>query len=263
MAGYTVAGDLYYEIDGQLLEIKRQLRQHGGYPCDPRDLRDALQDIIEGRFADQKTELINRMFIPAACQLEAVQRWNSERGWGFTDEDFSNLGEPPVWPEDQLAAIILNVQLDTVQRTFEEAWALTVSQQPVAWRWEGIKADVEHLRPYPGCEHRRGLCWKIIDLGANQGKSSEDIQKAVKPEVLPHSAGLWVAALHPKWVQAMNRGDNIPCVDIPGYQVFLPGEQAWARVPGLYRSRGFRRVGLVARGADSRDPRWGVPVLRE
>ncbi|MCX6719374.1 MAG: hypothetical protein NTZ38_03310 [Candidatus Taylorbacteria bacterium] len=45
-----VEGDMYYKLDGQLLEIKRQLRQSGGYPFDPSELSHGLQEIIEGRF---------------------------------------------------------------------------------------------------------------------------------------------------------------------------------------------------------------------
>ncbi len=46
-----VAGELYHELDGQLWEIKRQLRQLSGYPFDPEGLKKHLQDAVEGRFA--------------------------------------------------------------------------------------------------------------------------------------------------------------------------------------------------------------------
>ena len=45
-----VAGDLYYELDGQLHELKRQLRQPSGYPFDLARLRRYLQGAIEGLF---------------------------------------------------------------------------------------------------------------------------------------------------------------------------------------------------------------------
>ncbi len=48
MAGTPVTGDLYYEIDGKLMEIKRQLRQKKGYPFNPYYLRLLLQSVIEG-----------------------------------------------------------------------------------------------------------------------------------------------------------------------------------------------------------------------
>ena len=47
-----VAGEQYYEFDGQLSEIKRQLRQPGGYPYDPVKLKTALQNAIEGIFVE-------------------------------------------------------------------------------------------------------------------------------------------------------------------------------------------------------------------
>jgi hypothetical protein len=56
MAGNTVTGKEYYDLDGQLLEIKRQLRQNSGYPFDAYRLGKALQDIIEGRFKLRESE---------------------------------------------------------------------------------------------------------------------------------------------------------------------------------------------------------------
>ena len=46
----NVKGDLYYVLDGQLGEIKRQLRQKQGYPFNPEELKMALQAIIDGKF---------------------------------------------------------------------------------------------------------------------------------------------------------------------------------------------------------------------
>lgn len=50
MAKTIVAGDVYRDIDGQLFELKRQLRQPDGYPFDLAKLKVALQQIIEGNF---------------------------------------------------------------------------------------------------------------------------------------------------------------------------------------------------------------------
>lgn len=52
-----VAGDLYVDIDGQLMEIKRQLRQKEGYPYDPMQLVEHLQMAIEGNLVDRKGKL--------------------------------------------------------------------------------------------------------------------------------------------------------------------------------------------------------------
>ncbi|MEK7658371.1 MAG: hypothetical protein AAB352_00715 [Patescibacteria group bacterium] len=49
-----VIGDLYVELDGKLAEIKRQMRQQGGYPFDPEKLNKFLQLAVEGRFNDNR-----------------------------------------------------------------------------------------------------------------------------------------------------------------------------------------------------------------
>ncbi|HOX60512.1 MAG TPA: hypothetical protein PLV72_00715 [Candidatus Magasanikbacteria bacterium] len=53
-----VTGDLYEDLDGLLVEIKRQIRQKGGYGFDPELLRKHLQAGIEGRFVGSDTRLI-------------------------------------------------------------------------------------------------------------------------------------------------------------------------------------------------------------
>ncbi len=50
-----VTAEMYQEVDGQLHEIKRQLRQKDGYPFDVQTLRAALQLVIEGKFDDLVT----------------------------------------------------------------------------------------------------------------------------------------------------------------------------------------------------------------
>jgi hypothetical protein len=49
----NVTGEMYEKIDGQLFEIKRQIRQKSGYPYDLEKLQAALQAIIEGEFLEK------------------------------------------------------------------------------------------------------------------------------------------------------------------------------------------------------------------
>ncbi|MBI1971372.1 MAG: hypothetical protein HYS52_00795 [Candidatus Wildermuthbacteria bacterium] len=62
MAGTTVTGDLYRQIDKKLEEIKRQLRQKVGYPFDPMKLQKGLQALIEGRFQDESPSISISIF---------------------------------------------------------------------------------------------------------------------------------------------------------------------------------------------------------
>lgn len=65
-----VAGDQYYDIDGQLTEIKRQLRQKSGYPFDASLLKDSLQKVVEGKFGDMKPPSLFSLI--ATTNLDAV-----------------------------------------------------------------------------------------------------------------------------------------------------------------------------------------------
>lgn len=64
MANVIVAAEEYRDIDGQLHEIKRQLRQEKGYPFNPKQLTRVLQAVIEGRF-----EAVGGQF---PCQIYAA-----------------------------------------------------------------------------------------------------------------------------------------------------------------------------------------------
>jgi len=47
---FHVTGEQRDDIDGRMIEIKRQLRLKSGSPIDPELVKTALQDIVEGRF---------------------------------------------------------------------------------------------------------------------------------------------------------------------------------------------------------------------
>jgi len=58
MAKYIVTGEQRDDIDGQMLEIKRQLRLKSGSPINPKEVSFSLQDIIEGKFNPKEKEII-------------------------------------------------------------------------------------------------------------------------------------------------------------------------------------------------------------
>lgn len=255
MAGkYPVSGEQYRTIDRRMREIMRQLDQAGDSPLDPEWVASVLQTIIEGR--GYEGDLIHGLFATPLQQLEMIKRLNQERGWGFTAEDFSSLGEAPTWPEDRLSVVILDASLYFVQETFETAWKLVKDTQPNHWRWDGLRSDSDHLRLLSG-EHQRGLQWQVLDLEANQNCQPEDVRSAITS---PSSAVLWMAYYSPQWIQSMN-GKDVPFVWIPGYEVTVPGYRPWCGVPLLYWKADGRQVELHAYGCGDRGERWAVPVL--
>ncbi|MDD5318195.1 MAG: hypothetical protein PHF79_00015 [Candidatus Pacebacteria bacterium] len=53
-----VTGEMYQKVDGQLFELKRQIRQPNGYPFDPQLLSAGLQELIEGCFGSRQQQQV-------------------------------------------------------------------------------------------------------------------------------------------------------------------------------------------------------------
>jgi hypothetical protein len=65
-----VAGNVHYDIDGQLSEIKRQLQQKSGYPFSPEQLKSHLQLAVEGEFNKTLPQSLHAAI--AACEFDSV-----------------------------------------------------------------------------------------------------------------------------------------------------------------------------------------------
>ncbi|MCH8986917.1 hypothetical protein IIA94_01975, partial [Patescibacteria group bacterium] len=150
-------------------------------------------------------QLIKETFLSPWQQLLTIRHWNAARGWGFTEEDFARLGNIPSWPA--IGVPVLDVQLRSLYRTVTETYELLKqvhSEHEISSEFRFTKPN---LRLAPGCTHKRGLRWRVVNLGFGQGlpiESAYSGKKAIRPEFLPSTAILWAAVLHPQWVQSMN-----------------------------------------------------------
>ncbi|MDE1919493.1 MAG: hypothetical protein KGH56_02215 [Patescibacteria group bacterium] len=77
-----VTGEQYYELDGQLTEIKRQLRQPNGYPFNPDRLKVALQDAIEGKFERLRLSVVATVSLSPTCTISVCM---FSREWTFIE----------------------------------------------------------------------------------------------------------------------------------------------------------------------------------
>ncbi|MFI5260476.1 MAG: hypothetical protein ACHQU0_01615 [Candidatus Paceibacteria bacterium] len=88
-----VAGAMYYDLDGQLSEIKRQLRQPNGYPYNPEQLKYALQQAIEGKFPEVHQEVPFLSIIARSQLLEIESKETSKclvgSRYGSRDSDIN------------------------------------------------------------------------------------------------------------------------------------------------------------------------------
>lgn len=219
-----------------------------------------LQIIIEGRGFEN--DLIHGLFATPAQQLQMVRALNVAGCWGFTESDFTVLGEPPIYPTayGPLTVVVLDVSLDTApQATFDIAWQLLASQQPKHVRWEGLKSDPDHLRLLSGSKYARGLRWRIVDLGCNRGRIPGNMRSEY---VSPAAAVLWMGCYSPRWVSAMN-GRDIPYVWLSGYEACTLDDLNWQHVPFLHRYAHNQQVRLDTSHCGFRTDERAVPVFRE
>lgn len=100
MASTHVAGDLYVDIDGQLMEIKRQLRQKEGYPYDPIKLVEHLQAAIEGNLVNRQGQSFSSggKMIVGELRIIPIDRTQPfdpvkllGRGWTIDEQDECSL----------------------------------------------------------------------------------------------------------------------------------------------------------------------------
>ncbi len=263
-------------VDEDLKRVFKQIHQLEKQLLDgnvqPLEVRKPLQDILEHKFDRIWTQQLF-WYVSPAEQLANVRRWNEERSWGFSDSDFPN-DIPDFMPSQPLEVLVLSVylpdqgngrnQVPGYIRTADELWQIVRSRQPNWWQWDALHLDAEHLRLLPGTEdsHTPGIRWALLDLGAHWNAKDGVRPRDVRGADSAHAEILAAAAHFPDWVQAMD-GEKVPYVWLPGYQVTIPGYDAWTNVPILYWYRRHRKVGLGASWDDDHYWYYALPVRRE
>lgn len=205
-------------------------------------------------------------------QVNNVYRWSIERNWGFADSDFPSE-IPDFTPSSPLEVLVLAVYLPSAElgrvkdlpgyvRTASELWQIARDRQPDWWQLDELKLDADHLRPLDGITHTPGIRWVALDLGAHWNARDGVRPRDVRATNSAHAEILAAAAHFPGWIQTMD-GSAVPYVWLPGYQLTVSGEGAWALVPVLSWDRHGRGVLLDASWGGNRYWYFAVPVVRE
>ncbi len=188
------------------------------------------------------------LFISVKRQIRNVKRWNRQRGWGFTEQDFEKLKTPSDPSPQSFVRVVLVPYLPDVRTTFEELAEAADSEARTAkvLFYAGRVDNGETVRLRQGIKHPEGLQWEIIDLQANRRR---DPLTRIRAKDSPHAWVLAAAAHFPKWVRFLIRNhshsDPELAMRLPGYQsqsavLDMPG--TWRGTPGL-RFRTTRRYG--------------------
>ena len=216
------------------------------------------------------TSLFRGLYRTTQCQVTYWHGWlpqlRQEHGVTVSDEAFDTFvanNPAPVWPENKLTTVVLVLRAPSATKEFQLYWPLIAAQQESSWKWDKFIIDEEHVRWLDGSKNMTKewrFEWQAIDLGANRQTSSEAVRRANVNHSQPNAGILAAAALHPEWIKSMN-GNDVPFVDLPGYEASVPDYQLWRNVPRLYFFRGHRQVMLDAHRCDSTNPKWAVPSL--
>jgi hypothetical protein len=210
------------------------------------------------------------MFVSLAEQLANVERWNEERGWGFTPSDFEGIDLSPTEHSDPLVADVIAVylpgddELDPVRRTCDELWAVAAEQHENAWCWDQKCWDLtlvgkKHVRLLHGIVHEPGIRRVTLDLGAHWEPVYPTRSIDVRSRASAAAEVLAAAAHFPRWVRSMD-GTSVPYVQLSGYQITLVPQESWRRLPCLSWNESRRTLSLTAHWSDIFAPRWSSPV---
>ena len=270
MASQNLASQL---TGTQIIELVSRLGRFGLTP--ERVAKLAGDDEMTKEWAGKLDEfpalrLIHGVFNTTVDVLMAFEAQCAAKGIDFGK--FSWVGPesaPDFDPNDPETVVVLDATLDTLQNTFEFAWAWTVDGQDDKWRWDGMLSDQKKLRLLSddrkddaegdGSEFKPyTLRWVRIKLDTNVGKKPVDIRNPKSPGC----ALLFMAAEHPERIKATDYEKRFGFW-LPGLKCTAPGEDAWQNVPCVSFDRDDRQVRLDSYPHDSSGDYLSVPSFRE
>lgn len=191
--------------------------------------RRGLQHLIEGK--PVASCRVPSHFVSLAQQIENVERWNEEQGWGFPETLIARRyleARTFDWPGDSLQAIVLVPSFNDPGATLTAITKVASSLR--VWPYaasEAIHEGTANVELMDGVHFKPNtLEWRLVDLGSHlQPPYSEDPKRSVpnasdlvSAETAAHDAVLAAAAHFPDWLRAIKEG-KAPAVAIPGYRM--------------------------------------------
>lgn len=215
----------------QLYEVQKRLLS-GALP--PLVARRPLQDIIEGKFPEAGRFDTSSDHVQRVDDLEAL---------------YADFG--------------------STQDNLDLYWKAISGTEPNAWRYDGLKSDKQHLRLGSNTrDYGAGIYRVRLNVVAHwepeDGRTVIEVrsQAAQTGETLAHAETLAAYAYHDQLLQQQD-GENLPYMDLAGYEACIPGYDPWRGLPCLGWSQFHREACLSAFWGGRRNYDFAVPVLRE
>lgn len=194
-------------------------------------------------------------------------------GNGIDFNNFSWLGSetaPDFDPNDPETVVVLDATLDTLQNTFEFAWAWMADWQMGNHRSHDMLSDQKSLRLLSD-ERDNGsegdgldfkpwtLTWRRIKLDVNIGKKPSKTRTSKSP---PGCALLFMGAEHPHRIKTMNYTSRFGFW-LPGLKCITPNTGEWRRVPFILFDQVGHQVKLSLGSPDRSGDNLTIPYFRE
>lgn len=218
--------DAFARLLAQMAELQQRAARRS---VDISTLRRGLQHLIEGKPVTSCR--VPSHFVSLAQQIENIERWNEEQGWGLPEDLIARRcleARTFDWPGDLLQAIVLVPSLSTPGATLT---ALTkVASKLQVWPYaasEAIREGTANVWLMDGIDFRPNtLEWRFVDLGSHlqppyseaPKRSVPNASDLVSAETAAHEEVLAAAAHFPDWLRAIREG-KAPAVAIPGYRM--------------------------------------------
>ncbi len=271
----------FFDLLDGVLDAKRTLqgiiekwgvvRLVGNTPHTQKELLQLLQDYLEGRIVLDRFALFSELLLSPADQLERLRAYDEKYWGGAICEELKGFQLPDVGlhPQRVKDLRVLHVEFGSPGETLERWWQVISATQPGSWRSGDLQSDSAHLGLHSQARHYPpGIHVVRLDLAAHwepeAGRTLVDVYARVREagEKLAHGEILSACGLHPDLVREMD-GENLPFVDLAGYQVLMPGLPTCRAVPCLYWDSLRGKVALDVDSIDYFLPSWAAPVLRE
>ncbi|OGL74490.1 hypothetical protein A3E39_02680 [Candidatus Uhrbacteria bacterium RIFCSPHIGHO2_12_FULL_60_25] len=214
--------------------------------------------------------LVHGVFNTTVDVLAAFKARCAAKGIDFGKFSWVGSEQAPEFdPNDPETVVVLDATLDTLQNTFEFAWAWTGDGQDDKWRYDGMLSDAKKLRLLSddrkddaegdGPEFKPyTLRWVRIKLDTNVGKKPIDVRN-------PKSTGcalLFMSAEHPARIKATDYEKRFGFW-LPGLKCTAPDGDRWRRVPCVDFRRATRQVKLGSGWSAGSHDNLAVPSFRE
>ncbi|MBI2551866.1 hypothetical protein HYW17_01020 [Candidatus Uhrbacteria bacterium] len=262
--------------DGEITEFKRRLGRAGFSAEIIREVNRGDDNVLattmyEALMRHPRFTLVHGVFTKQDNVLAAFKARCAAKDINFGK--FSWVGPetaPDFDPDDPETVVVLDATLDTLQNTFEFAWAWTVDGQDDKWRWDGMVSDASKLRLLSDerPDDAEGdspefkpwtISWRRIKLNTFVGKKPGDVRNAKSS---PGCALLFVAAEHPARIKATDYKTRFGFW-LAGLKCTAPDEEPWQDVPYVSFNLGHRQVELSSDPCPDAHGHLAVPSFRE